>query len=418
MRTAYFDCFSGAAGDMILAALLDAGCPLAALRDVVARLKLPGVALEAGKLTKQGISATQVRVHVPPEARKKHRHLPQIVRIIDEAQLDAAVAADAKRVFERLAQAEAQVHGTTPEKVHFHEVGAADAIVDIVGACAALRLLGAERVVCSPIPTGSGTVVCEHGVMPVPAPATANLLRGVPLAACDEPAELTTPTGAALLTTLAAGYGPLPAMRIDAVGYGAGSRDGTTRPNVLRVLIGDDAPHGAVRPEDAAAGETDVVSVLEANIDDATGQTLAHAAQLLMEAGALDVFFVPIIMKKGRPGQLLTVLCRPQDAGAMQAILFRETSTFGVRRRESVRRTLRRECVTVQTPHGPIRVKVGRRGDRVIRVAPEFEDCAAAARRAGVPLGEVQAAALDAFGRASPGAVDGGPASSGTELPR
>lgn len=386
MRCAYFDCFAGAAGDMILGALVDAGWPLAALQDVVARLRLPGVQVSAARVQRGGLAATHVQVHLPAGARAPHRHLPDILALIADAGLPGAAARRAAAVFTRLAQAEAAVHGIAPEQVHFHEVGAADALVDIVGTCAAVAQLGLDTIACSPVPTGSGTVACEHGLLPVPAPATAELLRGVPLAECPEPAELTTPTGAALLTTLASAFGPLPAMRIDAIGYGAGTRENRTRPNLLRIFLG--------QPATPPATEQDLVSVLEAQVDDATGQAVAHACERLREAGALDVFVVPIIMKKGRPGQLLSALCRPPDRAALEAVLFRETPTFGVRHHECVRSVLAREQVDVNTRFGPVRVKVGRRGGQVLQAWPEYEDCAAAARRHGVALRDVQDEAL------------------------
>jgi uncharacterized protein (TIGR00299 family) protein len=389
MKVAYFDCFSGAAGDMILAACIDAGWPVEALDAVVERLGLAGVSVCARRVTQHGLSATQVLVQVEPGGAKGHRHLPQIEAIIERAGFEPRVAEPARRVFRRLAEAEAQVHGTSIERVHFHEVGAADAIVDIVGACAALAQLGVEAVTCSPVPTGYGTVTCEHGVMPVPAPATARLLCGIPLAACEEPGELTTPTGAAILTTLAGGFGPPPAMTLTAVGVGAGTREGRTRPNILRVLLGETC--------DAAGTEIDLVEVLEAQLDDADGQALAYAAQRLLEAGALDVYLAPILMKKGRPGQLLTVLASPPEAARLEELILRETTTFGVRRHLCRRSRLGRERVAVPTRFGPIRVKVGLRGGERLRVWPEYEDCAAAAQRAGVDLREVQQAALRAW---------------------
>ena len=386
MRIGYFDCFCGAAGDMILGALVDAGCPLPALQETVAALKLPGVSLSAEKVDQKGIAAMRVTVAVGPEPRKKHRHLPEIVSIIDRAGLKPRVADGAKTIFGRLAEAEATVHNTAVEKVHFHEVGAADAIVDIVCACAGLALLKIERVICSPIPTGRGTVTCEHGIMPIPAPATTLLLEGVPLADCDEPGELTTPTGAAILTTLANRFGPLPPMCIEAAGYGAGTRTGRTRANFLRLIIGE--------TDAQESRETDAVCLLEAQVDDATGQVVAYACERLLEGGALDVYVVPIIMKKGRPGQLLTVLCRPDDVAALEAVMFRETTTLGIRRHACQRTKLARELVSVETRYGPIRVKVASRAGAMLRAWPEYEDCAAAARGAGVSLRDVQQAAL------------------------
>ena len=389
MRIGYFDCFCGAAGDMILGALVDAGCPLPALQETVAALKLPGVSLSAEKVDQKGIAATRVTVAVGPEPRKKHRHLPEIVSIIDRAGLKPRVVDGAKTIFGRLAEAEATVHNTAVEKVHFHEVGAADAIVDIVCACAGLALLEIERVICSPIPTGRGTVTCEHGVMPIPAPATTLLLKGVPLADCDEPGELTTPTGAAILTTLADRFGPLPPRCIEAAGSGAGTRTGRTRANFLRLIIGE--------TDAQESRETDAVCLLEAQVDDATGQVVAYACERLLEDGALDAYVVPIIMKKGRPGQLLTVLCRPDDVAALEAVMFRETTTLGIRRHACQRTKLARELVSVESRYGPIRVKVASQGGATLRVWPEYEDCAAAARRGAVSLRDVQQAALKAY---------------------
>lgn len=390
MRVGYFDCFSGAAGDMILGALLHAGCPLEALQEVVARLRLPGVSLSAAHVQRGGLAGVQARVTVDAAHHGGARHLPQILRLIADAGLSTATARRSSAVFRRLAEAEAQVHGTSPERIHFHEVGAADALVDVVGACAGVELLGLERITCSPIPTGHGSVSCEHGILPVPAPATALLLKGVPLAACDEPGELTTPTGAAILTTLAAEFGPPPAMTIASVGYGAGTREGRTRPNVLRLLVGD--------AETAGGADGERIVVLEAQVDDSTGQAVAYAAESLLAAGALDVFVVPILMKKGRPGQLLAVLSRPDDTPRLEELIFRETTTFGVRRHDCLRSTLAREQRTVATKFGEIRVKLGRRGDRVLQAWPEYEDCAAAARRANVSLREVQQEALRVWG--------------------
>ena len=489
MRTAYFDCFSGAAGDMLLAALIDAGCPLERVRAVVGRLGLAQVVLSAARVQRHGLAALHVSVTVdgvvegesqPPSSHGKpidmtvaareardphhleavarhhhqhhiegeipvgqaadesqrpahgphahgephhhhlpgsphhnhehpihpheaaddvaggghshdheHRHLAEIERIIRAAGLAPAVRERSIAVFRRLAEAEATVHGCAANEIHFHEVGANDAIVDIVGVVAALDLLGIEQVMCSPIPTGSGTVRCAHGVIPVPAPATAQLLRGFPIAACDEPGELCTPTGAAILTSLAEAVSGPPAMRLTAVGVGAGTREGKTRPNILRVLIGETS-----EPRD---NEIDTVTVIEAQVDDCTGQALGFAMERLLAAGALDVYVVPILMKKGRPGHLMTVLAKPDDAAALERILFSETSTFGVRRFEAARSKLRRRHETVDTEFGPIRVKVGVRGDQELQAWPEYEDCAAAARNRRVAIKTVQHAALAAW---------------------
>ncbi|MBN2447560.1 MAG: nickel pincer cofactor biosynthesis protein LarC [Phycisphaerae bacterium] len=388
MSCAYFDCFCGAAGDMILAALVDAGCPVDVLRDVARRMKLPEISVEAETVQRKGLAATYLRVEIEENAKKTHRHLPDILQRIDGSGLPDVVRTQATRIFNRLAAAEAQVHGITPEHVHFHEVGAADAMLDIVGACAALHHLGVERVVCSPLPPGSGTVKCAHGVLPLPAPATAVLLKGVPLAQCDEPGELVTPTGAAILATLAEEFGPLPPLTVMATGVGAGTREGRTRANILRVFLMD---------EPDADTEHDLVTVLETQLDDTPGQVVAFTTERLLEAGALDAYVVPIIMKKGRPGQLLTVLCRPADVTRLEDILFAETRTFGIRRHERHRSKLCRRHDRVETPYGAVRIKVGERHGDELQGWPEYEDCAALARERGVALRVVQEAALAAW---------------------
>ncbi len=398
MKIAYFDCFCGAAGDMILAALLDAGAPLETLTQTVAALKLAGVSVQADIVKRHGIAARHVRVTLSADAPRKHRHLHHIEALIGAAALAPDVAERALAIFRRLAQAEAEVHQTSVAKVHFHEVGADDAIVDIVGACALLAALGVQRVECSPIPVGSGTVQCDHGLMPVPAPATARLLRDVPIAACEETGELTTPTGAAILSTLAGNYGPPPSMTLRAAGVGAGTREGRTRPNILRVLVGESA--------DSADLEHDFVCVLEAQLDDMTGQALAHALENLLAAGALDAYLTPILMKKGRPGHLLTVLSAQEAASRIERLILTQTSTFGVRRHEAQRAKLSRAHVTVPTRFGDIRVKLGRIGEATVHAWPEYEDCAAAARRCGASLWDVQQEALHAWTRGAAEASD------------
>jgi len=386
MKTAYFDCVGGAAGDMIVAALLDAGASLQRIREGLWKLSVAGFDVRTEPVQRAGIACTRFVVHTDPGVPQPHRHLKHIVAILDESGLTDAVRRRAKAIFTRLGQAEARVHGCDIEKVHFHEVGAVDAIVDVVAAALALEDLGIDDVVCSPVPTGSGTVACEHGVMPVPAPATAELLRGVPLAACDEVGEMTTPTGAAVLTTIASSFGPMPAMRLHAIGYGAGTRTWKTRPNALRVLVG-------TRDDD---GEVDEVVCFQANLDDATAETIAFACERLMDAGALDVYTVPIVMKKGRPGVMLAVLARPASAEQLERILFEETTTFGVRRQSMHRTRMVRRHEEVQTPYGRIRIKIGRIGDTETG-SPEFDDCRAAAIGYGVPLRVVMDAARHAW---------------------
>jgi uncharacterized protein (TIGR00299 family) protein len=388
MRIGYFDCFSGASGDMILAACIDAGLDVRTLQAGLAGLNVPGWSLDAQSVRKQGFAATQVEVSVDPATDKPHRHLKHIREIIEHSSLSPAVRDRAIAVFTRLGEAEAAVHGTTLEKVHFHEVGAIDSIVDIVGACIAMDALGIDTVRCSPVPTGSGTITCDHGVMPVPAPATARLLTGVPLAECDEVGELTTPTGAAILTTLSSGYGPLPAMKIARIGVGAGRREGQRRANILRLMVGD-APTAP-----AAEDEQDEILVLETNLDDVSGQVIGHVYDALFAAGAVDVFTTPVQMKKNRPGVQLTVLVPPAVREQAEAILFRETTTFGIRSHRCERHILARTFDTVQTQAGAIRIKVGRRGERVLTATPEFEDCRRAAAESGTPLKEIMEQAM------------------------
>lgn len=390
MRIAYFDCFSGASGDMILASAIAAGADVERLRRDLGGLGVPGFRIEATQVRKQGFAATQLEVRVDPAAQRPHRHLKHVLEIIRNGQLPEHVRRPAEAIFTRLAEAEAKVHGTTVEEVHFHEVGAIDSIVDIIGACLALDQLGVERVYASPIPTGSGTILCDHGQMPVPAPATVELLRGVPLAACDEPGELTTPTGAAILTTLAHAYGPLPSMTVRQIGVGAGHREGRNRPNILRLILGELA-------QASGGEEADEILVLETNLDDVTSETIGYVCDQLFAAGAVDVFTSPICMKKNRPATLLTVLALPGLRSRIEDILFAETTTFGVRVQAAQRSKLSRSVATVETEYGAIRVKIGRREGRIVRVSPEYEDCRAAAERAGRPLIDVMEAARRAW---------------------
>ncbi len=389
MNIVYFDCFSGAGGDMIVAALIDAGADAEALRKGLSGLKVGGYGLSIERVTKQGLAATRFDVQLEADAPQPHRHLRHVLEILKSSALSEGVRDKACRVFQRLAEAEAAVHGISVDKVHFHEVGAVDAMVDVVGAVLALELLHVDRMVCSPIPTGSGTVTCDHGVLPIPAPATARLLQGVPLAACDEVGELTTPTAAAVLTTLSSAFGPIPPMTLTAVGYGAGSREGRIRPNVLRVLLGEGVEEG---------GDVDQVVALETNLDDASPELIGYCTERLLGEGALDVYSVPIQMKKQRPGVVLTVLCEIGKVSAMERILFAETTTFGIRRRTVERTKLQRRFVAIATPFGDIRMKVGER-EGVVTASPEFEDCRAAALKHGVTLREVIAAANAAWAR-------------------
>jgi hypothetical protein len=323
------------------------------------------------------------------EAHCSHRRLADILALLDGAGLPPRLDTRARRVFRRLAEAEARVHNIGVEQVHFHEVGAVDSIVDVVAAAACLELLNVDRVLCSPIPLGRGTVTCAHGILPVPAPATAELMRDGVIEPSDYPAELCTPTGAAILTTLAEAFTVLPAMKIDAIGYGAGGRDDPGRVNMLRVFVG---------VEDAD-GQADTAVELAANIDNATGELIGAVLEMLLAAGAMDAWAAPITMKKSRPAVQLGVLCRPADADRLEDMLLRQTTTIGVRRHACSRSKLARRHATVETPYGPIRVKVAGRGDAEYSAAPEFDDCVRAAEAHHVPIKDVQAAALQMYRR-------------------
>ncbi|HEX9186709.1 MAG TPA: nickel pincer cofactor biosynthesis protein LarC [Vicinamibacteria bacterium] len=384
-RIVYFDCASGASGDMLLGAVVDLGLPVERLRDELANLPLAGYRLESQEVTRSGLAATKVDV-IAEGPSPAHRHLRHIVEILDRSSLDPAVKERASGLFRRLAEAEAEVHGTSIEKVHFHEVGAVDSIVDIVGGVLALRWLRADRFVASPLNVGTGTVTMSHGTFPVPPPATAKLVAGVPVYGAGD-GELLTPTGALLVTAHATEYGPLPAMRIEKTGHGAGSRDTKGRPNVLRLIVGEEA--------DAPAGER--VLVLETEVDDAPPQLLGPLLERLLAAGAKDAYFTPVQMKKGRPGVLVTVVAEPSRREAIEELLFRETTTLGVRRQVWDRTVLERETATVETGYGPIRVKIGRRAGVVYNAWPEFDDCQRAAGEKGVAVKEVLAAALAAW---------------------
>jgi uncharacterized protein (TIGR00299 family) protein len=384
-RIVYFDCASGASGDMILGAVVDLGLPVEELRAELARLGVEGWRIEASRVNRSGLASTRVDV-IAEVAGQPHRHLRDVLAILDASTLDSAVKERAGALFRRLAEAEAAVHGTTPEKVHFHEVGALDSIVDIVGGVVALGWLGAARFVSSPLNVGTGTVTMSHGTFPVPPPATARLVEGVPAYGAGE-GELLTPTGALLVTAHATEYGPLPLMAVEKAGHGAGGRDTKGRPNVLRIVLG----------REAAGGPSERVLVLETEVDDAPPQLLGPLIDKLLAAGAVDAYFTPVQMKKGRPGVLVTALAPPAAREALEEVLFRETTTLGVRRQEWDRTTLERETRTVETAYGPIRVKIGLRRGAVWNAWPEFGDCEEAAAARGVPVKEVLAAALAAW---------------------
>jgi len=380
MRVAYFDCPSGASGDMILGALVDAGAPFEALTRELAGLGVTGYRLERREVIKAGFRATKVDVALGHHE-AGHRGLREILDILEGGRLAPAVRDMASRVFQRLAEAEARVHGTTPERVHFHDVGAVDAIVDVTGACIGLHLLGVDAVHVGALPVGGGFVEGPHGRMPVPGPATAELLKGFPTLDTGIRRELVTPTGAAILTTLAAGAGTMPAMRITAVGYGAGTMDLET-PNVLRLFVGEAS--GASGP-----APVETIVQVETTVDDMSPQLYEPLLERLLEAGALDVWLTPVIMKRSRPGVVLTVLCEPARVADLSRLLFEESSTIGVRWTAYQRARLEREMVRLDTAHGPVTFKVSRLEGRVVTVTPEFEEVRRIARDRGLPVREV-----------------------------
>jgi hypothetical protein len=376
MRVAHFDCFSGISGDMTLAALIDAGVDPQAIRAGLDSLKLP-ITMNVESVKRNGFVATYVSIEAPEE--DTHRHLPEIERIINSGALSDRQRATALTIFRRLAEAEAKAHGHPIDKVHFHEVGALDSIADIVGSAIGLDLLGAERFTSRSVPPGSGSVKCAHGVMPVPAPATAELLKGVPLASAPVKGELVTPTGAAILASVVDEWTDQPELTISAIGLGAGKRDFWEQPNVLRLFVG-------ASNRDPAG---DTVAVLETNLDNVSPEVIGYCHERLFAAGALDVFVIPIQMKKNRPGVLLSVLCPPALASAIEEILFRETGTLGIRRTTTTRVKMDREAITVDTPWGPVKAKRAWRNGAPALITPEHDDCARVAREHNLPLREV-----------------------------
>jgi pyridinium-3,5-bisthiocarboxylic acid mononucleotide nickel chelatase len=428
MRIAYLDCFSGISGDMFLGALVDAGVSPKLLEDTVQALDI-GARLEISRVTRSGISATKVDVYAKGEKdlprevfweQQKHDHplehahghghehshqdshehgrgLSEIRAIIEKAAINSAAKATATRIFEALAEAEAEIHNTPVEHVHFHEVGAIDALVDIVCAAVGAESLAVEQWICSPLNVGGGTVKCAHGTLPVPAPATLRLLRDAPVYSSGPQVELVTPTGAAIVKTLSSRFASFPAMKIERAGYGAGTREFHEHPNLLRLTIGEAEPTDRASTSSNTANDT--ITVLEANLDDLSPQVLAYAMERLLSEGALDVFSVPVQMKKSRPGALLTVLAKMEDASRLTKLIFAETTTLGVRRREEQRQTLARRWENVNTVWGPVRIKVASMNGTVSNYAPEYEDCRALAEAHHVPLKEVIQEAVQSYAR-------------------
>lgn len=384
MKIAYLDLISGASGDMILGALVDAGLPFAELRDALSLLGLPEFELAESRVMRGAFSATKIDVHTADTTHA--RGLAEITQLITASRVPAEIQARALRVFRHIAEAEAGIHGVPVETIHFHELGAVDTIVDVTGALLALQRLGINRVVASPVPLGRGVARGSHGLFPLPAPATVSLLRRAKIRGVDHPVETVTPTAAALLAELAESFGPIPAMQLTAVGYGAGTRT-TPEPNILRVLLGESDGDGLT---------TETLVMLETNIDDMSPEAHGYVVERLLAAGALDAYLTPVLMKKTRPGVVLSALCRPADATRLRGLLFAETTTLGVRTYEVTRHCLARDIRSVNTPFGEIRVKVARWEDGE-KSAPEYEDCRRAAEAHGVPLLRVYQAAMQAY---------------------
>jgi uncharacterized protein (TIGR00299 family) protein len=385
MRTLYFDCFAGASGDMILGALVGAGVDPRALIDQLQLLELPGWKIDFEQVDRSGISSTYARVETAPE--HAHRHLSDIHQIIYQSELKQSIKDRAAGIFARLAEAEARVHNVAVEKIHFHEVGATDAIIDVCGAAICFDLLGVEDFISSQLRVGFGLAEMAHGRFPIPPPAVAELLKGKPVYAGDIEGEFVTPTGAAIITSVCERFENVPAMKIEATGYGAGTRNPRGFPNVLRVLLGE--------IETAAADET--LLMIETNIDDMSPQVFGYVMERAFEMGALDCYLTQTQMKKNRPGTLLSILCRPTDREKFLGLLFAETTTLGARSYEVQRRALARETIRVETQFGAIDVKVARGHNGDVNVMPEFEQCRAAAAAANVPLREVQEAVRQAY---------------------
>lgn len=391
MKVAYLECSTGISGDMTLGALLDAGVDQAAIQRAIQSLNLPGVELQVSEVMKSCFRATHIRVLHPEQ--HAHRHYSDIVEILNNAtELTASQRSLAQEIFLAVAQAEAQVHGTDVDQIHFHEVGAIDSIVDIVGVAVGFDLLGCDQIICSPVPTGRGQVRIDHGICTVPTPGTAELLKGIPLADVPIDAELTTPTGAAIVKTLVDRFGALPPMTISQIGYGAGTMDFASRANLLRLFVGDIPANTG----------TEEICLLETNLDDVTGEVIGYTRELLMNAGAKDVYTIPIQMKKNRPAVILSVLCDPGDRELFEEIIYRETETLGIRRHTLWRSMQRRQEHTVVTEFGPVLGKVSWQRNGMTSFSPEFEDCRRIACQTSRPLREIYRAALAAFGLQQP----------------
>ena len=379
MKVAYFDCFSGISGDMTLGALLDVGLPFEVLKKELEKLPLKNYSIKAEKVEKVGIAST--KVHVQAEEKGVIRYWTNVKNLIDDSKLDTLVKENSKKAFLTLAQAEAKIHRKNLNSVHFHEVGATDSIIDIVGTAIGLNYLGIEKVFSSPIATGMGLIKTDHGIMPVPSPATLEILKDIPIYSGGENAELTTPTGASIIKTYAEDFGEIPPLRIISTGYGAGTRD-LRKPNVLRIIVGE----MIARPEEA---EEDEVVIIDTNIDDMNPEFYGYVMEKLFDAGAIDVWITPVYMKKNRPGTALSVLAPIHKEEAIIDVIFKETSTLGARTSRKVRRKALREVLAVTTRFGEVRVKIGKFKNQIVSVSPEYDDCARLAKEKEIAVKEV-----------------------------
>lgn len=395
MRIAYFDCFAGISGDMILGAIVDAGCPLETLNSALRKLPTFDISLTARKVLRAGIQGTKVDVACKEPPRDGPLSYKSMVDLLTDSALESEVKASCRRILDRMAASEGAVHGTSAGEVRFHEMGSIDTMADVVGSVVGLRTLRVDRIASSPVNVGSGRISGSHGVLPVPGPATAHLLRGTPIVSAGPAFELTTPTGAAVITSLSRSFGPLPPLQLLEIGYGAGDREFPEYPNLLRLMIGEEEK---TEPQ----GNQEEIAVIETNIDDMNPEFFDHLFEQAYQAGALDVFLTPVIMKKNRPGCLLSVLCPLEAVTPLATLLLQESSSFGVRTYRVQRRILAREVVEVRTHLGAVRVKLGKLGGRVVQISPEYEDCKRLAQSSGIPIrtvySEAQRAAEEAVG--------------------
>ena len=379
MKILYFDCFSGVSGNMILGAMVDAGIDIKALKKELKKLDLHGYSLKVSKVKRKGIKGTKVDVIVDKKKHLHHTHYKDIKRLIERSKLPEKIKEDSLSIFKNIAEAEAKIHRTSVDNVHFHEVGAVDSIVDVVGASICINLLNPDIILSSPINTGKGMVKTEHGLLPVPAPATTEMLKGFPSYSSDIEFELATPTGVGIITAMAKASNTIPVMKTNVIGYGAGSKDFSDSPNLLRIMIG----------EGYSPSEQDSITVIESNIDDMNPQFYDHIMNRIFDAGALDVFLTPIIMKKNRPAVKITLLSDNDNVNKLADILLKETTSFGLRMYKTERVKLDKEIKAIKTEYGNARVKIGKRNGKIINIAPEYEDCKRIAKEKGIPIREV-----------------------------